>query len=85
MTLDISNAFLQTEISLNGDKIIIKIRGRWFDILLKICLGVYDKYIWYKGGQKILYGRILKAFYGMIVSSVHYYKKVRKDIEVIGF
>ena len=85
MKLDISNAFVQTEISLNGDKIIMKIRGKWFDILLKIFLGVYDKYIRYKGGQKILYGRMLKAFYGMIVSSILYYKKVRKDIEVIGF
>jgi hypothetical protein len=27
MTLDIPNAFVQTEISLDGDKIIMKIRG----------------------------------------------------------
>ncbi len=34
MTLDIPNAFVQTKIALNGDKIIMKIRGPLVDILL---------------------------------------------------
>ena len=40
MTLDISNAFVQTKIALDRDKIIMKIRGQLIDILQEICPGV---------------------------------------------
>jgi hypothetical protein len=85
MTLDIPNALVQTEISLDGHKIIIKIRGQLVDILLELCPGVYDDYVIDKGKHKILYVRMLKALYGMLISSILYYKKFRKDIESIGF
>jgi hypothetical protein len=85
MTLDIPNAFVQTKIPLNGDKIIMKIRGQLVDILLEICPGVYDDYVRYEGKNKVLYVRMLKALYGMLISSILYYKKFRKDIESIGF
>jgi hypothetical protein len=85
MTLDIPNAFVQTEISLDGDKIIIKIRGQLVGILLELCPGVYDDYVINEGKHKILYVRMLKALYGMLISSILYYKKFRKDIELIGF
>jgi hypothetical protein len=45
MTLDIPNAFVQTKIALDGDKIIMKIRGQLIDILLEICPGVYNDYV----------------------------------------
>jgi hypothetical protein len=85
MTLDIPNAFVQTEISLDGHKIIMKIRGQLVDILLELCPGVYDNYVLVEGNHKILYVRMLKALYGMLISSILYYKKFRKDIESIGF
>jgi hypothetical protein len=85
MTLYIPNAFVQTEISLDGDKIIKKIRGQLVDILLELCPGVYDDYVIDKGKHKILYVRMLKALYAMLISSILYYKKFRKDIESIGF
>jgi hypothetical protein len=46
---------------------------------------VYDKYIRNEGKNRVLYVRMLKALYGMLVSSILYYKKFRKDIESIGF
>jgi hypothetical protein len=85
MTLDIPNAFVQTKIPLDGDKIIMKIRGQLVDILLEICPGVYDDYVRFEGKSKVLYVRMLKALYGMLISSILYYKKFRKDIESIGF
>ena len=45
MTLDIPNLFVQTEITLDQDKIIMKKRGRLVDIILEICPGMYDKYL----------------------------------------
>jgi hypothetical protein len=85
MTLDIPNAFVQRKISLDGDKIIMKIRGQLLDILLEIRPGVYDNYVINEGKQRILYVRMLRALYRMLVSSILYYKKFRKDIEAIGF
>jgi hypothetical protein len=85
MTLYIPNAFVQTEISLDGDKIIMKIRGQLVYILLELFLGVYDDYVIDEGKHKILYVRMLKALYRMLISSILYYKKFRKDIESIGF
>jgi hypothetical protein len=46
---------------------------------------VYDDYVIDEGKHKILYVRMLKALYGMLISSILYYKKFRKDIESIGF
>jgi hypothetical protein len=76
---------VQTEIPLDGDKIIMKIRGQLVDILLEICPGVYDEHVRYEGKHKVVYVRMLKALYGMLVSSILYYKKFRKDIESVGF
>ena len=84
MILDIPNAFVQTYISLGGDKIIMNIRGQLVDIILEKFPGVYNKCIRYKGEQNILYVRMLKALYGMLVSSICYYKNFRKDIKAIG-
>jgi hypothetical protein len=53
MLLDIPIAFVQTEISLDGDRIIMKIRGQLVDILLELCPGVYDDYVLIKGKHKI--------------------------------
>ena len=70
MTLDIPNLFVQTEITLDQDKIIMKKRGRLVDIIIEICPGVYDKYVWYEGKQNIIYVRILKTLYGILFSSI---------------
>ena len=87
MTADIPNAFVQTDVALDGDKIIMKIRGQLVDMLLEICPGVCDKHVVYEGQQKqkVLCVRMLKALCGMLVSSVLCYKKFRKDIEGVGF
>jgi len=35
--------------------------------------------------QKVLYVRMLKALYRMMIASILYYKKFRKEIESIRF
>jgi hypothetical protein len=85
MTLDVPDAFVQTPIQQSGEKIIMKIRGSLVDILLEICPGVYNNFVIYEGKQKILYVQMLMALYGMMIASILYYKKFRKDIESIGF
>jgi hypothetical protein len=75
MMLDIPNAFVQTDIALDGKKVIMKIRGHLVDILLELCPGVYNEYVLYEGKNKIVYVQMLKALYGMLISSLLYYKK----------
>lgn len=85
MSLDVPNAFVQTKMPKAKERVIMKIRGRLVDILLHIAPEIYEKYVIYNGKHKLLYVEMLKALYGMIVSSLLYYKKFRKDIEAIGF
>jgi hypothetical protein len=55
MKLDIPNSFVQMKIPLNGDTIIMKIRGQLVDILLELCPGVYDDYVRDEGKNKVVY------------------------------
>jgi hypothetical protein len=51
----IINAFVQTNIALDGEKVIMKICGQLVDILLELCPGVHNEYVLYKGQKKIVY------------------------------
>ena len=87
MILDIPNAFVQTTIP-QGEKderIIMKIRGVLVDMLVEMSPEIYEEYVVYEKGKKVLYVQLLKALYGMMKASVLYYKKFRKDIEEIGY
>ena len=85
ITLDTPNAFVQTDMPQGGHKVVMKIRGLLVDILISLCPGVYEDYVVHEQGQKVIYVMMLKALYGMLVSSILFYKKFRKDIESIGF
>jgi len=87
MTLDIPNAFVQTDVrQKEGDeKIIMKIRGQLVEILLEISPVTYKDYVVYENGKKVLYVQIMKALYGIMKSSLLYYNKFRKDIEEEGY
>ena len=82
--LDISNAFVQTNISdKNSEKIIIKIRGLLVDILLEIDKDKHEDFVICHRKEKLLYVKILKALHSMLIASILHCKNLRKDIEVI--
>ena len=86
MTADIPNAFVQVDIDKKkGEQIIMKVRGLLVNMLTELSPETYEKYVVYEGNNKVLYVRMIKALYGMLQSSLLYYKKFRKDIESIGF
>jgi hypothetical protein len=87
ITADIPNAFVQTDIknAKTNERTIMKIRGQLVDILVEIAPEQYQNFVRFEGNQKILYVEMMKALYGMLQSSLLYYKKFRKDIEEIGF
>jgi hypothetical protein len=89
MTADIPNAFVQTDIPYNenDEKIVMKMRGPLVDMLVDLDLDTYKDYVVYEGhkNNKVLYLQVNKAIYGMLQSSLLFYKKFKKDLESIGF
>ena len=86
-TVDIPNAFIQTDVENNSDgsRVIMKIRGQLVDMLVDIDPELYRPYVIQEGKTKVLYVHVLKAIYGMLKSAFLFYKKLRKDLEGIGF
>jgi hypothetical protein len=87
ITANIPNAFVQMDMTnkSNNEKTIMKIRGTLVDMLVDINPMIYHDYVLYKGKNKILYVEMKKVLYGVLQSSLLYYKKFRKDLEGIGF
>ena len=69
---DVPNAFIQAEVPTEeGDqKIIMKITGRLIDVLIELGPDIYSGYVVYKNGKHILYVRVLRALYGMLMSAM---------------
>ena len=87
-TIDVPNAFIQTEVDHKdkwGDRTIMKIRGHLVDLLVRTDESLYAPYVCYENGNKILYLHVHKAIYGMLQSSLLFYQKLRKDLEAEGF
>jgi Reverse transcriptase (RNA-dependent DNA polymerase) len=86
MTLDIPNAFVQTDMEVNGnERVMMKIRGPLVDMLVSLDAEMYQDYVVIENNMKVLYVQVLKALYGMLQASLLFYKKLRKDLEGIGF
>ena len=88
MTNDVPNAFIQAKIPEPGegeDRIIMKITGVLVDLLIEIAPDVYNGYVVYERGHKVIYVQVLRALYGMLKAALLWYKKFRKDLEDIGF
>ena len=85
MTLDIPNAFVQTPLPDNNERIIMKIKGKLAEILTEQFPTIYSKYIQIENNTSTLYVVMRKALYGMMMSSLLFYRHFRKDLESIGF
>ena len=87
MTADIPNAFIQTPIEKldTEDRIIMKITGVLVDLLVNDSPEIYGSYVVYERNTKVLYVEVLRAIYGMLVSALLFYKKLKEDLEEIGF
>ncbi|KAL7565950.1 hypothetical protein ACA910_008408 [Epithemia clementina (nom. ined.)] len=87
MIADIPNAFIQTPMpkANKGERVIMKIRGSLVDMLVEMSPEIYQEHVVIEAGNKILYVIVTKAIYGMLVSALLFYKKLKKDLEEIGF
>ena len=70
----------------NNEEILMELRGRIVELLVQLELTMYRKYVTVgPNGEPILYVRLLKALYGLLRSALLFYKKLREDIESMGF
>ena len=86
--VDIPNAFIQTSIedtNKDSDRYIMKIRGAMVQMLCWMDPTTYKDYVVKEGKQEVLYIQVKKAIYGMLISALSFYLKLRKDLEDIGF
>ena len=63
----------------------MKIKGKLIDILIEIRPETYSNYVVIENGQRVLYVKLVQAFYSMLISAVLCYKKLRHDLEDVGF
>ena len=62
----------------------MKITGRLIDVLIELAPDTYSGYVVYENGKRILYVRVLRALYGMLMSAMLWYNKFRGDLEELG-
>jgi len=84
--VDISNAFIQTRMEDDDEEVIMVLRGKLAELLVKLAPEMYRKYIHLDNrGQTVLYVKVLNALYGMLKAALMFYRKFVTDIKSIGF
>ena len=63
----------------------MKMQGPIVDMLVELEYNLYHDKVVYEKKEKVLYVHVKKAIYGMIQSSLMFYKKLRADLESEGF
>jgi hypothetical protein len=85
-TIDIPNAFIQTKVLDDKQKVIVRIRGPLVDMLVEIAPEVYGPYLtYYKHGNKQLLVECQNALYGTMVASLLYYEKFTESLKAEGY
>jgi hypothetical protein len=85
MTCNLPNAFCQTDMPVDYERVIMKITGVLVDILVQMNPTTYKSFVVYEHGKRVIYVRVLKAIYGQLVAALLLYQKIRKELESIGF
>ena len=83
MTLDISNAYIQTSVSVKKirERIAMKARRLLVDWLVSINPISYSHFVGSEHGSKTLYMVIQKAIYGMLEAGLFWYRKFQNDLQ----
>ena len=82
--MDTGSAYLTAK---NPDKdVMMVLRGKIAEMMVRVNPELYRPYITYsKNGTPMLYVRLSKALYGMLKAALALYKKLRSDLEEMGF
>jgi hypothetical protein len=75
----VPSAFVNTDVD---EDVIMVLKGELADMMIQIAPKVYRKYVMVdKKGTKVLYVKLQKALYGLMLASLLFYRKLRKELE----
>ena len=84
--IDTPNAFIQTRTQNDEDKVILRLRGKLAELLIKTAPEIYRKHITInRKGETVLYVRFLNAIYGIMKDALLFYQKFVGYPMTIGF
>ena len=84
--MDIPNAFVQTKLKDKDGKVIMRMRGKLAELMVKTAPEIYSKYITFNlKGEMVLYVCLLNALYGIMKAALLFYKRFVGDLLSIGF
>ena len=80
---DVPGAFLHTD---TDESVIMVLKGELAELMVAVDPVLYGPFMTTNStGTPILYVRLKKAMYGMLRSSLLFYRKLRKELEDYGF
>ena len=80
---DVPGAFLHTE---SDENVLMVLRGELAEMLVHTAPQIYRPYVNIdRKGTPILYVRLKKVLYGLLRSSLLFYRKLRGELEAYGF
>ena len=85
-TINIPNAFIQTRLDDDSNKVLMRLHGKLAKLMVKVAPEIYSKYVSVDSkGELVLYVHLLNALYGIIKAALLYYECFVCDIMAIGF
>ena len=84
--IDILDSFIQTRTQNYEDNVILRLREKLADLLIKKAPEIYRKHITInRKGETFLYVRAIHAIYGIMKAALLFYPKFLGDLMTIGF
>ena len=85
-TIDIPNAFIQTRLDDDSNKVLMRLHGKLTELMVEVAPKIYSKYVSVDSkGELVLYVHLLNVLYGIMKVALLYYEHFVCDITVIGF
>ena len=81
VTLDIPNAFVQTDLPENNERIIMRINGKLVDLIVELFPTEYERYVYHKNKTKVIFVEMKKAPYGMMISFTNILGRTRNPLD----
>ena len=75
ITLDVPNAFIQTYLEDESERIILILRGLAVKILVEIDPSICESYVEIEKGKEVLYLECTNVIYGTLKAALLFYKK----------
>ena len=86
ITINIPNAFIQTRLDDDSNKVIMWLHGKLAKLMVEVAPEIYSKYVSVDlKGELVLYVHLLNALYGIMKAALLYYEHFVCNITAIGF